>query len=378
MAGSSSVQKDIAIAGGGLAGLSLAILMARKGFSVALVEKDEYPRQKVCGEFISEESRPFLEKLGFYPEIYGLPLIKRFRLSSATGQQATCKLKMGAIGLSRYFLDHSLAEMANREGVSIFTRQKIKQLSFENETANGGKIVTKNQTEFKAPLVVDARGRMAMNDKNAAHSAPFIGIKYHVELAHPADLIEIHGFAGGYCGLSKVENNHYCLCYLTKSEPLKPFKGNFESFEQEIPGKNPLLRRRIQEAKKVGGPFTTSQFYFGRLEPFANGIPAIGDAGGFIPPITGNGMSLAFRSANFLAPLLAQYLENQLSMTELQKTYRRFHQQTIGRHIQKGKHLQNLFMSDHPAVHKVLFAGLNNIPGFMRMMTSQAFGKPIQ
>ena len=97
---------DLCIIGGGVAGLSLAILSAREGHSVLLIEKDTYPRQKVCGEYISRESEPFLRSLGLDIEKHDLPIIDRFRITSQHGQVGECDLGTGGIGVSRYFLDH--------------------------------------------------------------------------------------------------------------------------------------------------------------------------------------------------------------------------------------------------------------------------------
>ncbi|HSU51462.1 MAG TPA: FAD-dependent oxidoreductase, partial [Segetibacter sp.] len=72
---------DLAIIGGGLAGLSLAIQCAEEGFKVVLFEKENYPFHKVCGEYISFESWPFLERLGVDLKALHLPVIKKLNLS---------------------------------------------------------------------------------------------------------------------------------------------------------------------------------------------------------------------------------------------------------------------------------------------------------
>src|SRR5690606_3297714 len=93
---------DVAILGGGLAGLTSAILLKTAGLRVVVVEKNRYPHHKVCGEYISNEARPFLEKHLLLPADVALPQITTFTLSSTSGKTATAPLDLGGFGISRY------------------------------------------------------------------------------------------------------------------------------------------------------------------------------------------------------------------------------------------------------------------------------------
>ena len=112
---------DIAIIGGGLAGLSLAILCADHQLSVALFEKEEYPYHKVCGEYISMESWDFIQRLGLNLESLQLPFIDKLNISDCRGKAYSFKLPLGGFGISRYLLDHSLFKIAVSKGVRVFT-----------------------------------------------------------------------------------------------------------------------------------------------------------------------------------------------------------------------------------------------------------------
>src|SRR5580698_10430921 len=101
---------DAAITGGGLAGLSLAIQLAKAGYSVILFEKEKYPFHKVCGEYISMESYDFLERLGMPLSNMDLPMISEVKISSPNGTTFTRKLDLGGFGISRYTLDSTLAD----------------------------------------------------------------------------------------------------------------------------------------------------------------------------------------------------------------------------------------------------------------------------
>src|SRR5436190_2246438 len=118
-------EYDIAIIGGGLAGLAAAILLSKKGHSVAVFEKEKYPFHKVCGEYVSRESWGFLEDLGIPLSALGLPKIERLMLTATNGKSFTTKLPLGGFGLSRFQLDNSLAEVAKRSGVHVFEETKV-------------------------------------------------------------------------------------------------------------------------------------------------------------------------------------------------------------------------------------------------------------
>src|SRR5947209_7384722 len=125
-------EYDVAIIGGGLAGLAAAILLNRSGHSVIILEKEKYPFHKVCGEYVSLESQDFLGKLGIPIHQMDLPRIDRFLLTAPDGRSFTMKLPLGGFGISRYKLDHMLAETAQRNGVFILEETKAEEVAFKN------------------------------------------------------------------------------------------------------------------------------------------------------------------------------------------------------------------------------------------------------
>ena len=113
-------KPDVLIIGGGLAGLVNAIHLSKVGLEVILIEKNEYPKHKVCGEYISNEVLPYLQFLDADPMTLGAKKINRFLMSTVNGKTMEAKLQMGGFGVSRYSLDHFLFEKAKENRAAKF------------------------------------------------------------------------------------------------------------------------------------------------------------------------------------------------------------------------------------------------------------------
>ncbi|TVR79962.1 MAG: NAD(P)/FAD-dependent oxidoreductase [Saprospirales bacterium] len=367
---------DIGIIGGGLAGLSLAIVMAGEGLDVLVVEKEQYPRHKVCGEYVSNESLDFLKRLNFPFSNWDLPQIKKFELSFRDGNNHSCELDPGGFGISRYTLDHQLAKLAVEGGVELITGEKVTK----QDSDSGGYILTTRQgRDYRCRVLIFAAGRNAggVSPKVIKHKKAnsWFGVKYHVDMEFPKDLIQINVFRDGYAGLSAVENNRLCFCYLAKSEVLKEHKGSIPEFEKAILGENPYLSSYLSNMQKISGPFTTGNFVFEYLAASSRSGLILGDSAGFIPPLTGNGMSLAFRSAAIAADLLTDHFKGKKSWKEVERSYERYGKQYLRKRIDSGIFLQNLAI--HPSVYlqKSLSFGLNMFPFLLKRLSKKAVGK---
>ncbi|MCH5683888.1 NAD(P)-binding protein [Niabella sp. W65] len=110
----SGYDYDIGIAGGGLAGVTAAIQLRKKGYAVALWEKNKYPFHRVCGEYISKESWNYLQSCGIDLPALELPEINKLEVSAPNGALLKSRLDLGGFGISRYRLDYLLYEEAKR------------------------------------------------------------------------------------------------------------------------------------------------------------------------------------------------------------------------------------------------------------------------
>ncbi|MCH5683889.1 hypothetical protein LWM68_06220 [Niabella sp. W65] len=128
----------------------------------------------------------------------------------------------------------------------------------------------------------------------------YIGVKYHIKTDLRADTIALHNFKEGYCGVSKIEADQYCLCYLTTASHLQA-AGGIRELEQTALYKNPHLRKIFEQSEFLfENPVTISQISFNVKEAVYAGVPLAGDACGMITPLCGNGMSMAMHAGKFL------------------------------------------------------------------------------
>lgn len=368
-------QYDIAIVGGGIAGLSLAIQCACAGYQTIVFEKESYPKHKVCGEYISNESRSFLLDLGLPLSELDVPFIDQFVLSSHHGFVSSCRLSTGGFGLSRFELDSQLANLAQKAGAIVMTDTKA--LSVQGDFVAGYRIETLRQGTFRSKLLIDASGRnSALNKSNKSKiTEAWIGVKYHLDAGPDSNVIEIHTFPDGYAGVSKIEANKYCFCYLTKASGLKACNSDIQLFEEKVLSKNLRLKARLK-ANKLVGPITTSQFYFG-MKGEGGSFNEIGDALGFIPTLTGNGMSLALRSSKILFENVDELLSASIDAATFHKRCDEYMKGYLKHRVSRGVLLQNLLFLKPAALNKALMFLFSKSPWALRMMSNLAVGKTI-
>ncbi|MCY7420830.1 MAG: FAD-binding protein [Chitinophagaceae bacterium] len=340
---------DIAIIGGGLAGLCLAIQSADKGYHTILFEKEQYPFHKVCGEYISLESWSFLKLLGVPLQDWDLPLIKTLLATDVTGKEYRFNLDLGGFGISRYKLDDCLYQLACSKGVTVKTQTKVlnavlKHDRFEIETTNAQYLAslvagsfgkrTNLDVKWNRPFVLQKRGKL--NN--------YIGVKYHIQYPTQQDVISLHNFKNGYCGMSAIEDGKSCLCYLTTADNLQKSGNSIAIMEQQILGANPQLKKIFQEATILySQPLTISQVSFLNKNQVENNILMMGDAAGMITPLCGNGMSMAMHGSKLAFNCFNAFLSTQITRHQMEEEYKHQWQKHFAKRLWVGRRVQELF-----------------------------------
>lgn len=329
----------IIIAGGGLAGLIAAIRLNRAGFKCVLVEKKTYPFHRVCGEYISNETSEFLRREGLYPESFQPPQITTLLLSSVSGKSSVNQLDLGGFGISRFTFDHYLFEVAKREGIDVRVGTEVESIRYDNHFT-----VRMPGETLESDMVIGAFGKRSKLDvqlsrKFIKERSPYVGVKYHAKTDHAGNLIALHNFRGGYCGVSNVENGKTNICYLTHRDQLKK-SGSIESLERNILFENPNLKNLFGQADFLfDKPEVINEISFETKQPVLNHILMVGDAAGMITPLCGNGMAMAIHSAKILTDILIN--NRNLSQQEKEQMYTAAWRKAFSKRLWIGRQIQN-------------------------------------
>ena len=376
-------QYDVAVIGGGLAGLSVAIQLAKQDFRVLLFERERYPFHKVCGEYISMESWCFLQHLGVSLHEMNLPIIHKLHLTAPDGKSFTTHLPLGGFGISRFKLDALLCQIARQNGVQVLEETRVNEVTqqhdkFQIQYTNQGVSLSTTAAvccgAFGKRSNLDVRWKRDFIAHPTKKENNYIAVKYHVKTDWPEHTIGLHNFKNGYCGISKVEGDRYCLCYLTTAANLKAAGNSIEKLQQNVLSKNPALHQLFQNLIPFHGfPISIAQVSFAKKTQVENGVLMLGDAGGMIAPLCGNGMSMALHGSKIAFIHLKQFLEGNTTRNELEAAYTRQWNKTFASRLAAGRAIQGLFGSKW--LTDIVFGVLRRFPKMLTCLVNLTHGR---
>ncbi len=374
---------EVIIVGGGLAGLTAAIVLAKANRKVLLLEKKTYPYHKVCGEYVSNEVLGYLRSLGFDPFHFGASNITNLRISTPQGKNIYTPLDLGGFGISRYTMDEALCQLAIQSGARVETATRVTDIQFQHEQFT---VSTANGDTFTSALVIGSYGKREMLDKKLgrpfmkAHTG-YMAVKYHIRTDYPPHEIGLDNFNGGYCGISKIEADRYNLCYLYKRPALKAQR-SIPELESEVLYQNPNLKRFFTESEFLfKAPEVINEIYFEPKSQVENHILMCGDTAGLITPLCGNGMSMAISGAQLLSSLIlkSNILSGQGDIAEarlqLENTYQLAWNKRFGKRLFWGRTIQHFF--GNPLLTQASLALLHALPPLGRKIISLTHGRPL-
>ncbi len=314
-----TAEYGLMVAGAGPAGSACAITAARAGVRVLLLEKDKFPRHKVCGEFVSSESLRLLESLLGGHLLENRQFDARPEITSARifldHKSVSLPVAPAARSIPRFDLDAALLESARRSGVHAQEGVTVRGVD-QREVAGLSifEIRTAGKT-FTARAVVNTTGRWSqLTQFPAAGKAKWIGLKAHFTEAAPPNSVDLYFFPGGYCGVQPVARDTVNACAMVQA-------GAAHSLE-EVFASHPELWRRSRDWEARFPAITTSQLYFRPPETEDRGMTLAGDAAGFIDPFAGDGISLALHSGTLAAESLVPFFAGKRSLAKSQQQYR--------------------------------------------------------
>ncbi len=276
-------MKTVTIIGGGLAGLSLGVALRKNGVPVDLHEAGDYPRHRVCGEFIGGVSDETLRELGVDSALEDAEKLETHVWYRGKARLHKGRLPVPARGISRYRLDDRLRRLLTDSGGRVLTRSRFMDDGGEGRVWCSGRIPQPGE---------------------------WIGLKAHFsDLVMESDL-EMHVASNGYIGLARIQPDTVNVCGLFRLR--REISGQDMLERYIVAGGLFALRERLRRA--VGKEDTRSAIAGFRLG-WQSERPdrlTLGDARAMIPPFSGNGMSMALESAAVAAPFLKAYAEGAL------------------------------------------------------------------
>lgn len=340
-------MKKVLIIGGGLSGLTAATNLARNGIECLVVERNEYPFHRVCGEYVSNEALPFLKSANLIPgQIDRFPHIRKLCISACNGMSATMPLDLGGIGISRYTLDHHFYNVAAAHGAMFMLNTTAENIRFGNDRFT----VTCNGSDIEADVVVGAYGKRSRLDKqmhrrHPLQTSPYLAVKYHARTSFPADLIALHNFEGGYCGVACIEEGLTNICYLVRRERLK-IAGSIPALEDEISRENRLIRQIFFDSERVWErPLVINEISFQTKTAVEGHVLMCGDAAGMIVPACGNGMAMAIHAGKLVSETILDYCNGRIAREAMENEYHRNWRKHFALRLWTGRRLQGLFGS---------------------------------
>ncbi len=342
---------DVAIIGAGPAGSAAAILLARQGYHVGLIDKASFPRDKACAEYMSPAIEGILKRLGVLEQVEAghpahlrgfsiyTPAGRSFRADFAGVTDANGKaLYEYGLALPRHLFDHLLVERARSEGVEVLEGTRLQ--AFQIESANSKQVSVSlalqsaqparagtvagatgnSQGERKASLSTTTLQARLLVAADGVHSliARRLGVQRPSRRQRKIALVthmrgirdlgcygEMHVGRGRYVGLAPLEPTEIgdlCNVAIVVDESEAPrLAGHIEMFFDKALQDFPALAPRLADARRTKDILTISRLAVSARRFSADGVMLVGDATGFYDPFTGEGIYRALRGAELLA-----------------------------------------------------------------------------
>ncbi len=279
----------VEIVGGGLAGLGLGLGLRAQDIPVTIYESGDYPRHRVCGEFITGLDRATREILQIDQLMEkSLPALSVTWFES-DGRTTRHVLPEPARCLSRFSLDEAMAKQFSDSGGNLLRR-------------------TRGETLAKP-------GRVLCFGRRVDTMSPWIGLKQHfhdLEINHD---LEIHFGRNAYVGLTRIEGRRINVCGLFASRQRCNKHANTLIDHIEAAGLRGLAQRLTRSTALEESACATAGLDYGngkRKRP----IPSLGDCHGLIPPFTGHGMTIALQSAALATVTLSRWSRGEIEWDE--------------------------------------------------------------
>jgi flavin-dependent dehydrogenase len=366
---------DIAIIGGGVAGSTAAALLAQHGLQVILIEKGVFPRQKVCGEFLSPEGADVLSRLGVWPQIeaHHPHRVDSFTLTAGR-RQTRHRLPSPGWGVSRWVLDHLLWEQAKHSGVETHERCTVEQVAGDFQRGFSLTLqhadLSSTDVQARAVLCAAGRGWQPRGWQRPPHhrgSTRFVGLKAHVQGVPLDRHVELHTIRHGYCGMIEVADGVTNLCCWVEAEVLRRVSGAPLRFLDSALQENAHLRLRLQRLEQAGISWTSTSFTYGKtVAPVVSDIWNIGDCAAMVAPLTGDGMAMGLRAAELAATMMLEVFQQESLWRIAMAEYAHRWQEEFLPRLRWGRRLEALLLQ--PRLATFACGALDRMPRLLHQL----------
>jgi menaquinone-9 beta-reductase len=347
---------EIGIIGGGPAGSAAAIFLTDLGFEVCLFEKNNFPREILCGEFLSREVVHFLKSLNLFEDFlaFNPNPINHFKFYNNNDTVLTSSLGFTGYGLRRSVFDSFLLNIAKKKGTVVYQPAEVKNI-VNRKNRFTLSVFEDDRKQITVKTVIAAYGKQNVLDKILFRKfinkrSGLNGIKFHVknELIknYKDDEIGIYAGKNIYCGVNKVDNDNFTLCFLENRARIElPPRKQLPKLMKENDDFGKIFRDDIYDIFNNLPIYGTGNIYFGQRELYKDGIYMIGDSAGVIAPLAGDGIGMAVESAQILAEIL--YDHNLNSFLNVPELYQKMWEQKFKKRKKTAKLLQKTVLSSY-------------------------------
>lgn len=377
---------DLAIVGAGPAGAATAIHAARAGLRVVVVDTSHFPRQKVCGEYLTPAAWKLLDELGVGDLQARAVTLPSMELSAGERLRVTLDFADAAESpraLSRYVLDARLVEEARRAGASILEGRRVRRVVVDGDRAVALECTGDAEHEagerIAARVIVAADGRRSIVVRDTGtfrrRDLQLVGFKHHVRLAagRPPDVIAMHALPGGYIGTCPTEDGALNVCGVMPRRFVREARGDIAAELHAWLADRPTLRA-YAEAEGDGPWLSMPDVSLQTARPNVAGVVYVGDARGTIEPLTGQGMTMALAAARLACRHLGRVGLDRFDAAA-QAEYDAVWQKTFQSAIRSASWFGRLLR--RPNLLKMLIAAGRPLPGLSDLLLRGAHRRTI-
>lgn len=373
----SGQKADIIIVGGGPAGSTAALYLSQLGYDIILIEKKLFPRETLCGEFLSKEVTDILKDLGVFDDFISLKpnKINSFRSVDADGIELKADLKFEAYAMKRSVFDSFLLKQTKLRNVQILQPAEVISIT----KTNSGFICqlidgSNNQISVKSKIVIAGYGKQNTLDKKVYRNfiykkSNLNGIKFHLPVnslkSSIKDEIRIYTDDELYCGINQVSDTEATVCFLENRK-----KSKIPSRERliEVIKSNKHFQKSFSEDAinhiSNANIHGTGNIYFGKKEVVEGGVIMVGDAARVISPLAGDGIGMAMESSKLLYNIFIKHNIDQ--PLKIFSDYRSEYEKTFSTRLLTAKIIQSIIFK--PNLRKAGFNFVNKYPSLLPYM----------